>query len=394
MFPLRHFLKPFPSLIAAACCATSLPARAADIAVSTDSELHAALKAAKPGDHLRLGAGPFKGGFFSVGLHGTAEKPIRISGPSAENPAVFQAGQASGMQLVQAAYIEVENLHIARAAGSGLMFDDGGKEPFSCHHITIRHCRIDDVGPGGGACSIKLAGVADFSIRNCTFQDWGVGGDAVDGVGCRNGAVENCAFLAGRGAAAVQFKGGSEEVTIRRCVFHEAQGGGINVGGSTGMPYFRPKPLGFEARKITVEGNTFIGGAAAVIFANADGAVVRFNTIYLPKQWAFRILQQTPREDFTPCRNGRIEDNLIVFKSNWYEGGINVGPKTAPETFTFARNLWYCVDAPAKSTPVLPTKERDGVIGWDPGFANPAQGDFTVPAGSPAHGKGAGALPR
>jgi hypothetical protein len=144
-----------------------------------------------------------------------------------------------------------------------------------------------------------------------------------------------------------------------------------------------------------VEGNTFIGGIAAVVFANADGADVRFNTIYLPKQWAFRIHQQTIRDDFTPCRNGRIEDNILVFKSNqWLEGGINVGIKTAPETFTFARNLWYCVDAPAKSAPVLPTKERDGVIGKDPGFANPARGDFSVPASSPAHGKGATALPR
>jgi hypothetical protein len=192
----------------------------------------------------------------------------------------------------------------------------------------------------------------------------------------------------------VQFKGGSEEVTIRRCLFQDAAGGGINVGGSTGIPYFRPKPQGFEARKIVVEGNTFIGGVAAVMFINTDGVDVRFNTIYAPQKWAFRILQETTREDFTPSRNGRIEDNIIVFKSTWFEGGINVGPKTAPETFTFARNLWYCVDSPAKSTPRLPTKETDGVVGKDPGFTDLAKGDFSVPATSPAHRKGAGALPR
>lgn len=380
-------------LLAAILCSISLPASGADLTANADYELHMALKAAKPGDHIKLGAGPFKGGFFSTGLQGTAEKPIRISGPSAEKPAVFDA-ESTVMQLVQSAYIELANLHISRAGGSGFMFDDGGKEPFSCHHITIHHCRLDNIGPAGTACSIKFAGVSDFSIHHCTFQDWGVSGDAVDGVGCRRGVVEDCTFLAGRGAAAVQFKGGSEEVAIRRCVFHEAQGGGINVGGSSGMAFFRPKPQGFEARKIVVEGNTFIGGVAAVIFANADGADVRYNTIYLPKQWAFRIHQQTVREDFTPCRNGRIEDNIIVFKANWYEGGINIGPKTAPETFTFARNLWYCADAPAKSAPRLPTKEVDGVIGQDPGFANAEKGEFTVPASSPARGKGAGALPR
>lgn len=393
MFSLRTYLKRLPILVAAGCAMT-LQARAADIVVNADYELHAAVKSAKPGDHIKLGPGPFKGGFYSVGLHGTAEKPIRISGPSVEKPAIFHAEQVYAMQLVQSAYIEMENLHITRANGSGLMFDDGGKEPFSCHHITIHHCRFDDVGPLAGACSIKLAGVSDFTVRDCTFKDWGVAGDAVDCVGCRKGIVERCTFLAGRGAVAVQFKGGSEEVAIRRCLFDGVDGGGINVGGSTGMPYFRPKPQGFEARKIVVEGNTFKGGGAPVVFANCDGADVRFNTIHLPKTWAFRILQQTAREDFTPCRNGRIEDNIIVFKSSWYEGGINVGPKTAPETFTFARNLWYCVDAPAKSAPRLPSKEQDGLIGKDPGFVDAAKGDFTVPAASPARGKGADALPR
>jgi hypothetical protein len=383
-------LKALLAFVAGVCCAA---ASAKEIVANVDYELHAALKAAKPGDHIRLGAGPFKGGFYSVGLTGTADKPIRISGPSVEKPAVFHAEQAYAMQLQGATYIEVENIHVTRANGSGLMFDDGGKEPFSCHHIKIHDCRFDDIGQLASACSIKLAGVSDFHVHDCTFKEWGVAGDAVDGVGCKKGVVEKCTFLAGRGAVAVQFKGGSEDVVIRRCVFDNVDGGGINVGGSTGITMFRPKPQGFEARNIVVEGNTFIGGVAAVVFANADGADVRFNTIYLPKQWAFRIHQQTIREDFVPCRNGRIEDNIIVFKSNqWYEGGINVGPKTAPETFTFARNLWYCVDAPAKSTPVLPTKEREGVVGKDPGFANPAKGDFSVPATSPARGKGRGAL--
>src|SRR4051794_39630596 len=181
---------------------------AADIAANTDAELHQAVQKAKPGDHIRLGPGPYKGGFFSTGLAGTEKQPIRISGPSADKPAVIDAQTAQGMQLVRSAYIEVENLHITRAKGSGLMFDDGGKNDWSCHHITIHHCRIEDVGPEGGTCGIKMAGVSDFAIRDCAFRDWGLAGDAIDGVGCKNGVVEGCTFLAGHGSVAVQFKGG------------------------------------------------------------------------------------------------------------------------------------------------------------------------------------------
>jgi len=258
---------------------------AADIPASTDAQFHAALRVAKPGDHIRLGVGPYKGGFYAVGLSGTVAQPIRISGPAADKPAVFAAETTGVLQLVQATHIEIENIHITRAKGNALAFDDGGKLDFSCHHITIRHVRIEDIGPEGTANAIKLAGVADFAIT--------------------------------------------------------------------------------------------------------DGALVRFNTIYQPRKWAFRILQETVRHDFTPSRNGRIEDNVTVFKSTqWFEGGINIGPHTAPETFTFARNAWFCVDAPAKSRPTLPSIEKAPLVGSDPLFADPARHDFSLRPRSPAKGKG------
>jgi hypothetical protein len=74
----------------------------------------------------------------------------------------------------------------------------------------------------------------------------------------------------------------------------------VNIGGSTGIPYFRPPldqwPAGVpksEARNIVVEGNTFIGSLSPICFVGVDGATVRFNTIYKPGKWAFRILQET-----------------------------------------------------------------------------------------------------
>ena len=44
---------------------------------------------------------------------------------------------------------------------------------------------------------------------------------------------------------------------------------------------------------------------------------------------------------------------------------VNLGQGTAPETFEFARNWWYCIDAPERSVPRLPVAERirpDGTV--------------------------------
>src|SRR5262249_46563497 len=98
---------------------------------------------------------------------------------------------------------------------------------------------------------------------------------------------------------------------------------------------------------------------------------------------------------FVPSRNGRFEENIVVFRSDqWFEGGVNIGPGTAPKTFKFARNVWYCDDRPERSKPTLPTPEEDALIGENPQFRDPARGDFTLLPNSPATGRGAGAAPK
>jgi len=108
----------------------------------------------------------------------------------------------------------------------------------------------------------------------------------------------------------------------------------------------------------------------------------------------FQRLQETRSEGFVPCRNGRFTDNLVVFRSDrWFEGGVNIGPFTAPHTFTFARNWWYCEDAPERSKPALPVSEKEGVYGVNPRLRAPERGDLSVQDDSPAQKVGAHALP-
>jgi len=217
-----------------------------------------------------------------------------------------------------------------------------------------------------------------------------------DMVGCHRGVIEGSTFrgTAGLQSNGVQAKGGSSGVAIRRNRFDQTGGRGVNLGGSTGRPYFRP-PLALgggnaEARDLRVEGNTFVGTMAPVVFAGVDGAVVRFNTIDNPNRWAVRILQESGGPEFVPCRQGVFTDNVILFRSDrWSGGGVNIGGSTAPGTFTFSRNWWHGTDRPDRSRPRLPVEESDGRYGQGPDAGKDAAGagawkdDTSRPSDSP-----------
>ena len=155
-------------------------------------------------------------------------------------------------------------------------------------------------------------------------------------------------------------------------------------------------PASTRRATLTIEGNTFVGSQAPVAFVGVDGAVFRFNTVYLPGRWALRILQETREEGFVPCRDVEVRDNLIVFPTDrWTEGGVNVGPGTEPASFRFARNVWFALDAPARTRASvrLPTPEQDGTTARIPCCRRARRRPGRQP-GSPASQVGAHALPR
>ncbi|MCR4412235.1 MAG: hypothetical protein NUV77_07390, partial [Thermoguttaceae bacterium] len=89
-----------------------------------------------------------------------------------------------------------------------------------------------------------------------------------------------------------------------------------------------------------------------------------------------RILQETTAPGFAPCRNGRFERNLVVFRRADLADYVNIGPNTRPETFAFRDNLWYCEDRPGSSRPRLPAEETGGVYSVDPRLATGDDGRF------------------
>ncbi|MGD9498364.1 MAG: right-handed parallel beta-helix repeat-containing protein [Armatimonadota bacterium] len=375
-------------LMAGAC-----KAPAEHVTVADRAALLQALAAARPGDSILLAPGTYQGGLHVQALQGAEGSPIVLAAADPADPPLI-AGGGTCLQLSDPAWVQLHDLVFTGATGNGLNIDDGGSFDTPAHHIVLRRLTVREIGPEGNCDGIKLSGVDDFRVEQCVLENWGSGGSAIDMVGCHRGLISGCSFHHDTGASTgVQAKGGSSQVVVRGNTFREAGARGVNIGGSTGLQYFRPAPQGYEAREITVEGNLFIGGQAPVAFVGVDGSVVRFNTIYLPGRWALRILQETREPGFVPCRKGVFTDNIVVFRSDqWAEGGVNIGPATEPATFSFARNVWYCLDRPSLG-PTLPAPETEGLVGQDPMFADPQAGDFGLQAGSPAAGRGHTALP-
>lgn len=367
MLSLRQILR--AKILITLCWLAGACAHAADVKVNNAAELRAALAAAKPGTRLVLAGGNYGDGFHFANLRGEAGRPIVIAAADPKQPPVFGNGKV-GLHLSNPAHIELRDLVFTKLAHNGLNIDDGGAKGASARGVVLHGLRISDIGGDGNHDGIKLSGIWDFRVTGCTIERWGTrGGSAIDMVGCHNGAIEgntirhldsdppNC--------SGVQGKGGTSDLVIRGNRFEHAGGRAVNLGGSTGLEHFRPALVAggehAEARNLRVEGNTFVGSAAPVAFVGVDGAVVRFNSIERPGRWAVRILQENQSPGFVACRNGEFTDNTIVFDSG--RGTVNVSGGTAPQTFKFARNWWYCTDRPDRSRPQLPTPEAGGVYG-------------------------------
>jgi hypothetical protein len=366
-------------------------AQSIEIKVSTRAALVQAVANAKPGTKILLAPGTYQGGLSFNNLRGEEGKPIVLAAADPDKPPVLEGG-TTVLHLTDPAHVELHHLVITKARANGLNIDDGGSYDSPAHHVVLRNLAVRDNGGDANHDGIKLSGLDNFRIEGCTVERWGKRGSGIDMVGCHQGVIGDSTFREGDkvGANAVQMKGGSRDIAVRYCRFEDAGGRAINVGGSTGIPYFRPKSPGYEAKDITVEDCTFIGSAAPIAFVGVDGALVRHNTIYRPTRWVVRILQENQAPEFARCRNGRFTNNLIAFQNGEVATLANIGGSTSPETFAFAENFWYCLDRPERSQRAnqLPTAENNGVYGQDPKFRDAASGDLQVAPDSPAKNYG------
>lgn len=357
--------------------------------------LSRAIQGVQAGDAIRLQPGTYSGGTFLQNVVGTSNAPIWLGGvPGQARPVISGGSQA--LHLSRARYLVVENLEITGATANGLNCDDAGDYANidAARYLMFRNLYFHDIGTGGNNDGLKLSGVNDYQVLDCTFERLSAGGSGIDHVGCHRGLIARCNFT-NAGSNAIQCKGGSEDIEIRANRIVNGGGRAINIGGSTGFEFFRP-PLSrtvpnVEARNIRVLANVFQGSDAPVAFVGTVDSVVANNTIIEPVRWIIRILQETVSGGgyiFLPSSSNRFINNLVYYDRSRISTFVNVGGGTDPASFRFSNNLWYAFNQPASSRPSLPVAETGGRYGVNPLFRNSSAGDFSVPTNSPAAGAG------
>ncbi|MHC4607513.1 MAG: right-handed parallel beta-helix repeat-containing protein [Planctomycetota bacterium] len=352
------------------------PSQADDeVRVNSTTGLRRAIREAEPGTRIIVLPGSYGGGIALNGVKGEPGKRIVIQGLNADQMPLFAAGPEA-FHLSDCEHVALGYLRIAGQPANGINIDDGGTYGTPSKDILIHGVRFENIGPRGNCDALKLSGVVDFKVRQCSFAGWG--GSAIDMVGCHRGIIENCTFE-GRGKCsqwnAVQIKGGSTEILVHRNFFKDCGHRAVNLGGSTGLQFFRPEATDFEAKDVEIAGNIFVRGTVPVAWVTANGGRVHHNTIYLPEKWVLRILQETESERFKPCRGGVFENNLVVFDKS-VKKFVNIGPRTAPGSFAFRNNAWFDLDG--GRTPELPTKEEGGVYGLDPKLEGVGGADMRI----------------
>lgn len=329
-----------------------------EVIVRDAAELRDALKQLRDDTTLKLAAAEYGGGYAVAnrrGLHIAALDPDKKPTFTGSNQA-WHFSRCPGLQ--------VAHLKISGQKHNGLNIDDGGDRNQRVKGIVLRDLEVSDIGPVGNFDGIKCSGLEDLIIDDCRIHGWG--GQGIDFVGCHRAQIRRCHLQGKAGfsaTAGIQLKGGSEDVVVESCSFQNASARPLNIGGSTGLEFFRPPEAKAEASRITVKNNRIEGSECAAAFVGVDGCDFSHNRILQPQKWIFRILQETRAPGFVPCRRVTIHHNKIEFQRAKVRTELNIGDATAADTFVFHDNHWTASDRPQESRPQLPVKETDGRYG-------------------------------
>lgn len=347
--------------------------------------LQDAAKIATFGDTILMRKGIYTTSNYIANLKGTADKWITIT--ALPNEEVLFKGQSTAIQLSEPAYLRISNLSFEGQTANGVNIDDGGSYETPAHNIIIENCHWLSMNATGNNDMLKMSGVDNFLIRNCSFSNGSAGGSGIDLVGCHQGIIENCKFQ-NQGSNSIQNKGGTSQITIQKNLFINGGLRTLNIGGSTGLEFFRPLGVNYEAKEIFVYSNIFIGSQAPIAFVGAINCEVVNNTIYKPSKWAVRILQENASSNFEKCANNVFINNIVYIDNAAANPTINIGSNTKPETFTFSNNLWFNQDNLNWIGPNLPTQELNGMKNIDPKITlDPVKG-LIIDKSSPVNGKG------
>ncbi len=347
-----------------------------------NKNLAEAIAHAVPGDTIHFQKGIYSGGQIIKDLKGT-EKGWMTLYASVSDSVIIRGGSTS-WQFADPAYLQIEGFIFEEQTANGMNIDDGGDYSTPAHHVLIKNCTFRNIKATGNNDLLKLSGLDHFEISGCQFRNGSPGGSGIDMVGCHHGIIESCEFK-NLGSNSVQAKGGSQHIRIIRNRFVNGGQRSVNLGGSTGLPFFRPIDATFEAANLEVYSNIFVGSDSPVAFVGCVNSMVVNNTIYKPGRWVVRILQENSNPRFSQCSENTFSNNLIYYENLRTE--TNVGANTRPETFRLANNFWFDFAASQSRLPLIPVKDSTICFGLNPGFVDAENGNFRLKKDSPAQGK-------
>ena len=350
------------------------------------STLTEAVGFATPGDTLLLFPAPYTGGLYIADLQGLPNAWITIRGEGPD-PVTIQGG-TNAIQFTNPAYLVIENLRFTGQTGNGLNIDDGGDYATPAHHVILRHCVFDVLDATGNNDQLKLSGLDSFLVASCTFRDGSSGGSGIDMVGCHWGRISDNVFT-DQGSNSIQAKGGSRYIYIQANRFIQGGQRGINLGGSTGAPFFRPLGANYEAADLQVVGNLFVGCTAPIAYVGSQRVQVWNNTLLFPEKWVLRILQESSDTSFYQAvADGEFVNNIILIDDQ-VSTTVNIGPNTNAASFSFRHNLWWHTTDSNWNGPNLPAMETGTILQSDPQFVDLNTLDIRLLPGSPALSSGA-----
>ncbi len=335
-----------------------------------------------PGDTVHFEKGIYSGEQILKELKGTNRAWITFYASVADS--VIIRGGTTAWQFTDPQYLQIEGFIFEEQTANGMNIDDGGDYSTSAHHVILKNCIFRNIKATGNNDLLKLSGLDDFQIIGCKFKKGSIGGSGIDMVGCHQGVIESCEFE-DLGSNSIQAKGGSQHIRIACNKFTNGGQRAINLGGSTGMPFFRPIDARFEAANLEVFSNIFIGSDSPIAFVGCIHSKVTNNTIYKPGRWVVRILQENNNPQLIQCSKNTFCNNLIFYGNLRTES--NVGANTLPETFRFANNLWFEYTATSHHKPEIPVEDSSQIFGLNPEWVDAEKGNFRLKHNSPAIGK-------
>lgn len=337
--------------------------------------LRAAVEAAIPGDIIQLSAGNFEG--WTAGnikqIVGTYANPIKIQGDPAGGTNIVCAGDnlLHGLNLTSCAFLTMQDLNITGFSDRGISVNGDTWVSGRSHHIVIRRCHFSN-STNAAPNSIRLQNTDCSLIEDCTIT-----------TPVANSANDPIRLVS------------SHHNIVRGCYVHDCLRNAMRLASQCEDNLFFSNKLenivnvgiylnGFRNSAVA---NLCINTFVALRFEAAEEPLAANNTIYRPRQYCLWF--STPVGDPFITRNGRVINNIFVFKNSELTNYCNNGANTFPATFAYKNNAWYSLDNAGFAGPTnTAATEISPLYQVNPQFIDIASANYRLKTGSGLRGNG------